>query len=256
MGSLNNRKSPVGKLCRKPKANFDKRKGDKREMGATTNNTTCCKAVLFDLDGTLIDSYQLILVSFRHATRAVLNRIIPDEELMAKVGQPLSTQMWDWTDNQEVHDELLTVYREFNHAVHDEMVSTFEGVPQLLESLYQHNIRMGVVTSKLHWLAQRGLDCTSLANHMEVLVSPDDYPQAHKPDPGPVLYGCELLGVAPSECWYVGDSPFDIQAGNAAGCKTAAAAWGMFPEEQLLAQNPTICCKTPDELQKALVKQA
>ena len=84
-----------------------------------------CKAVLFDLDGTLIDTYQLILESFRHATRKVLGRVIPDEQLMVKVGQPLSTQIWDWTDNQEVHDEILTVYREFNHAIHDDTINYF-----------------------------------------------------------------------------------------------------------------------------------
>ena len=211
-----------------------------------------CKAVLFDLDGTLIDTYQLILESFRHATRKVLGRVIPDEQLMVKVGQPLSTQIWDWTDNQEVHDEILTVYREFNHAVHDDMVSTFSGVPQILSDLRDQGVRMGVVTSKLHWLAQRGLDRTGLAGYMETLVSPDDYPQAHKPAPGPVLYGCELLGVDPQECWYVGDSPFDIAAGNAAGCKTAAVLWGMFPKETLCEQKPTVCCATPNDLIREL----
>lgn len=212
-----------------------------------------CTAVLFDLDGTLIDTYQLILESFRHATKQVLGRNIPDEQLMAKVGQPLSTQMWDWTDDEDVHNELLSSYRAFNHAMHDDHVAAFSGIPQLMQTLHQQRIHLGVVTSKLHWLAQRGLECAGLAQYMEVVVAPDDYPQAHKPDPGPVLYGCELLGVDPKECWYVGDSPYDIQAGNDAGCKTAAALWGMFAEEDLLVQQPTICCKTPDEFCEALL---
>lgn len=210
------------------------------------------KVVLFDLDGTLIDTYQLILTSFRHATKQVLGRVIPDDELMQKVGQPLSTQMWDWTDDPAVHEELLTVYRAFNHAAHDEMVAAFPGVPEMLQSLRDQGIRMGVVTSKVHWLAHRGLECTGLDGFMEVLVSPDDYPQAHKPEPGPVLYGCELMGVSPDECWYVGDSPFDIEAGNRAGCKTAAALWGMFAEDRLRAQNPTVCCMEPNDFLKAL----
>ncbi len=211
-----------------------------------------CKAVLFDLDGTLIDTYALILVSFRHATEQVLGRVVPDEELMAKVGQPLSTQMWDWTDDPAVHNELLSVYRTFNHAMHDQMVAAFSGVPEMLQSLQSRGVRAGVVTSKLHGLANRGLECTGLDSFIEVLVAPDDYPQAHKPDPGPVLYGCQLLGVSPSTCWYVGDSPYDIEAGNRAGCKTAAALWGMFSEDTLRAQNPTVSCKSPDELLVAL----
>ena len=72
------------------------------------------KGVLFDLDGTLVDSHDLILASFRYATREVLGREIPDEALMAKVGQPLAVQMWDFTDDAAVHDELLRVYRDHN----------------------------------------------------------------------------------------------------------------------------------------------
>ena len=219
-------------------------------MGST------CKAVLFDLDGTLIDTYQLILESFQHATKQVLGRVIPDEQLMAKVGQPLSTQMWDWTNDTAVHDELLRVYRTFNHAIHDDRVATFPGIPLLLKNMCEQGIRLGVVTSKLHWLAQRGLECTNLLRYMETVVSPDDYPDAHKPEPGPVLYGCKLLGVEPQECWYVGDSPYDIQAGNSAGCKTAAVAWGMFPKDALCAQKPTAYCETPDELLDVLQSKA
>ena len=72
------------------------------------------RGVLFDLDGTLLDTQRLILVSFRHAVETVLGKSMPDELLMAKVGQPLTVQMWDFTDDQEVHDELLAVYRDYN----------------------------------------------------------------------------------------------------------------------------------------------
>ena len=211
------------------------------------------KAVLFDLDGTLIDTYQLILVSFRHATKQVLNRVIPDEELMAKVGQPLSTQMWDWTDDPAVHEELLTVYRTFNHAVHDEMIRSFEGVAEALAALQAAGVKMGVVTSKLHWLANRGLECCDLAQYMDVLMGPDDY-EGEKPNPEPILAGCKALGVAPADCWYVGDSPYDIAAGNSAGCRTIAVDWGMFSRESLMAENPTVYCATPEEMLGALAR--
>lgn len=209
-------------------------------------------AVLFDLDGTLINTYQLILASFRHATTQVLGCTVPDEQLMAKVGQPLTVQMWDFANNQETHDELLEVYRAHNHAVHDEMVSAFPGIRNVLRELQSKNILLGVVTSKLHELAERGLACTGLLPFLPVIVSPDNYPTEYKPAPGPVSHGCELLGVKPQRCWYVGDSPFDIQAGNAAGCSTAAVLWGMFSEHDLQAQNPTVVCTKPENLVRQL----
>ena len=106
---------------------------------------------------------------------------------------------------------------------------------------------MGVVTSKRHAMAQRGLEMSGIADHFQFLIGHDDWPE-HKPAPGPILRGCELLGVAPECSLYVGDSPFDIQAGNAAGCATVAALWGMFPCEVLAAERPTLMCDSLTEL--------
>lgn len=205
------------------------------------------KGVLFDLDGTLIDTHDLILSSFRHATRTVLGRVIPDEVLMAKVGIPLDVQMQDFSEDPEEWKVLSATYREYNHAAHDQMVKEFPGVVQMVADLARMGLRLGVVTSKRHALAMRGLKLFGMDEHMELLVGPDDCP-AHKPDPLPVLTACEMMGLQPSECIYVGDSPFDIQAGNAAGCATVAVTWGMFPLEVLLEQNPTYVFGDPAQL--------
>lgn len=210
------------------------------------------KGVLFDLDGTLIDTYELILSSFRHATREVLGRNIPDGVLMQKVGQPLTVQMWDFTDDQETHDTLLTTYRAHNESVHDDVVSAFPGVAETVRELRAAGMRLGVVTSKRHALAQRALDLLGLSECFEFLIGSDDCSE-HKPSPAPVLRGCELLGLEPSACVYVGDSPFDIQAGNAAGCTTAAALWGMFSERDLMAASPDLKAERINEL-PALLK--
>ena len=195
------------------------------------------KGVLFDLDGTLIDTYGLILSSFRHATREVLGRDIPDDVLMQKVGQPLVTQMWDFAEDEETHDTLLRTYRAHNEAIHDSVVSAFPGVIDALRELHEAGYRMGVVTSKRHALAARATAILGIDDCIEFLIGSDDFPE-HKPAPGPVLHGCELLGFPPSACMYVGDSPFDLQAGNAAGCQTVAALWGMFDRDVLAAQAP------------------
>ncbi|MBC2888692.1 HAD family hydrolase [Gordonibacter massiliensis (ex Traore et al. 2017)] len=209
------------------------------------------RGVLFDLDGTLLDTERLILVSFRHAVETVLGKSIPDERLMAKVGQPLTVQMWDFTDDQVVHDELLGTYRTYNERVHDDLVGIFPGVADALAELRGRGLALGVVTSKRHEAALRGLSVFGLDAGFDFLIGSDDWP-AYKPDPGPVVHGCDLLGLQPRECVYVGDSPFDIQAGNGAGCTTVAALWGMFPEAALEAESPDYACRTIDELPKLL----
>ena len=203
--------------------------------------------VLFDLDGTLIDTYDIILASFRHTTRTVLGREIPDEVLMQKVGQPLVTQMWDFTDDQEVHDRLVDEYRAHNDVIHDERVALFPGVADALADLAAMGCPMGVVTSKRSGLARRALELTGVAGRFAFVLGPDECP-AHKPDPAPVAQGCAELGLTPARCLYVGDSPFDIQAGNGAGCATAAALWGMFPPEVLAAEGPTFTLESMAEL--------
>lgn len=209
-------------------------------------------AVLFDNDGTLVDTHDLLLDSFRHATKSVLGRTIPDERLMAKVGQPLSVQMWDFTDDEAVHDELLRVYRAFNESAHDERISLFPGTREALESLRDAGFSLGVATSKMHPLAQRGLEVLGIAEFFDCIVGADDCVR-HKPDPEPVILGARLLGVEARRCAFVGDSPFDIQAGNAAGMHTAAVLWGMFDEDVLRAETPGVVCGRFDDLAAHLI---
>ena len=212
------------------------------------------QAVLFDNDGTLVDTHDLLLDSFRHATRSVLGEVIPDARLMAKVGQPLAVQMWDFTDDADVHDELLRVYRAYNESVHDDRISLFPGTREALERMRDAGLKLGVVTSKMHRLAAHGLDVLGVAEFFDCVVGADDCAR-HKPDPDPVVLGARLVEADPAQCAYVGDSPFDIQAGNAAGMLTAAVTWGMFDEGVLRAERPGLTCGRFDELADALLEE-
>ena len=203
--------------------------------------------VLFDLDGTLLDTYRLILESFRYATGEVLGHALPDEALMAKVGMPLVEEVKDFSDDPAVQAELVRAFRAYNEHMHDRLVGVFPGVPDMLEALAGAGIRMGVVTSKRGALARRGLEVCGIGRFFEFALGSDEY-MGHKPDPEPILAGCKRLGLSPASCVYVGDSPFDIAAGNAAGCATVAVTWGMFGEHDLRAQGPTHVAHEPGDI--------
>lgn len=206
------------------------------------HRTKITKALLFDLDGTIIDTYDVILLSMRHAMRTVLGKEYSDQQLMKKVGQPLRTQMSDYARSEEECEELLRVYRAYQAQIHDDSVRSFSGTQDTLEVLKQAGYPLGIVTSKMHDPALHGLRFCGLDGYFSCLVGADDCTK-HKPDPFPVVQGAGLLGVEAKDCMYIGDSPYDIQAGNAAGAVTVAALWGMFAEAELKKERPDHSCE-------------
>ena len=196
------------------------------------------RAVLYDNDGTLVDTHDLILASMRHTTKTVLGRDFPEEVLMRGVGTPLDSQLLELADgDQQLGAELARVYREHNHAIHDQSISLFPGVADGLRALQAAGLKQGVVTAKRHQLAQHGLQIMGVWDNLSCLVGADDCPKS-KPDPAPIAMAAELVGCVPEECIYLGDSPYDMQAGIAAGCTTVAALWGMFPADLLESYHP------------------
>jgi pyrophosphatase PpaX len=209
--------------------------GSCEPLAPPAERLACVRAVLFDLDGTLIDTIELIRVSFRYATEQVLGRALPDELTMANVGQPLRTQFEDLAPGHA--DELTRVYREFNSAHHDELAKAYPGTVETLEGLAGRGIPMGVVTSKGTEGALRGLDLFGLTGFFEVIVSADDVP-LHKPDPYPLRFAASALGVPLEYCVYIGDSPHDMQAAVSGGAIAVAALWGAFAADVVLEPGP------------------
>jgi pyrophosphatase PpaX len=207
--------------------------------------------VLFDLDGTLIDSGPIILASMQHAVRTVLHREIAYEELAATVGgQGLVAQMRA-LDPDRV-DELVEVYKEHNDPLHDTL-EAFEELLAILPRLKAEGRKLGIVTAKRHRTVALALDrFPALAEQFDVIVAHEDT-KRHKPEPEPVLAAVERLGAEPWHAAYVGDSPFDIQAAKAAGVFAVAVGWGgIHSDERLLAEEPDAFVHSPDELLRVL----
>jgi pyrophosphatase PpaX len=205
-------------------------------------------AVLFDLDGTLIDSGAIILASFRHATQTVLRREIPDAELAALVGGSSIHDQMRSIDAAQV-DELVRVYREHNEPLHDEL-EAFEGIEHVLAELKRQGRRLGIVTAKRRKTVELAFAVLPLERYFDVVVT-SDMTERHKPDPEPVRTALERLGVQPGEAAFVGDSPFDVASGRAAGVFTVAVAWGNIHPIENLAE-ADVLVKSPAQLLEVL----
>lgn len=207
---------------------------------------------LFDLDGTVLDTYAPILESMRYATKAVFGEALSDSKLVSMVGQPLVTQMQAFAAERgcgsEVADELTRVYREYNERDLDEKSFPFPGIPEAIASLKNEGFTVGVVTSKRAVLATKSLKAHGLFDAFACVNGAEDS-TAHKPDPDPLLTAAKKLGVSPDRCVYVGDSPYDLQAAHAANMPCVGVTWGkFFGRDILLEQMPSVLIASPEEL--------
>ena len=202
--------------------------------------------VLFDLDGTVIDSGAIILASMRHAAKEVLGLEPPDEELMAAVGGPgLEAQMRALAPDRV--DELVTVYRAHNEPLHDTLVCC-AGMEGVLVRLKDEGRQLGIVTAKRRATVELAFATVPLGHLFETVVGGDETTR-HKPDPDPLQLALERLGARPDDVAYVGDAPFDVRAAKAAGVHAVAVTWGgIHPRERLEREEPDVIVNTAEEL--------
>ena len=203
--------------------------------------------ILFDLDGTLIDSGPIILASMRHAALTVLGIEVDETKVRAAIGGPgLVAQMRE-LDPDRV-DELVDAYRAHNEPLHDEL-EAFDGMLDLLPRLRERGHRLGIVTAKRRATVELAFNrFPALSEFTEVLVGADDT-ERHKPHPDPLLEGLRRLGAQPHEAAYIGDSPFDVRAAKAGGLFAVAVGWGgIHADDALLAEEPDILVHEPEEL--------
>ncbi len=207
--------------------------------------------ILFDLDGTLIDSVRLILDSYHHTMRMHGLPARTDDDWLQGLGTPLTVQFADWGSDPETLRALIATYRTYNLEHHDRMVTVYPGIVEAVQAVRSAGVRTGLVTSKNRQGALRGLGIAKLETMMDVLVCADEV-QNPKPHPEPVEKAVRLLGGIPRETIYVGDSIHDMQSGRAAGVLTAAALWGPFGRSHLNGAAPDFWLEEPEDLRTLL----
>jgi pyrophosphatase PpaX len=206
--------------------------------------------VVFDLDGTVVNTIPLIIASYGHALDSVLGERPTPEEARSWIGQTLfSTFAANHPDHVQ---ELIEAYTEFNLGHLDELQEDFPGTPELLAALADAGVAIGVATSKRRASAERTLRKAGLADRLAVTVAMEDT-RTHKPDPEPLLLALAKVGGRPEQAAYVGDAVVDVLAAKAAGMASIAVSWGAAPRATLAAAEPDALVDSVAELQALLL---
>jgi HAD superfamily hydrolase (TIGR01509 family) len=203
-------------------------------------------AAIFDLDGTLADTFALVFASWNEAMREPTGRQYTPEEIMARFGLP-DPDMIRRELAHEHHHRAVETYHDFYAARHEQMVRTFDGVREMLDALSRRRVPMGIVTGKGLRTMNITLHTLGLDRCFGVTISGDDV-ERQKPAPDALLLAAGALGVEPGQCAMIGDSPADINAGKAAGMITVAAAWHAPYRERIRALEPDVWAETPAQV--------
>ncbi len=218
-------------------------------------------AMLFDLDGTLVNTIPLIFACYEHTLSVHLPGFRPARRvIVGNLGRSLDDILYDFAvaagmaEPGAVSREMLDTYRSFQRENLDRLIEPYDGMREALQGLRDRGLTLGLVTSKVEWAARLAYDRYGLGEFLSVLVFHDDTAR-HKPDPQPLLLAASKAGLDPARAAYVGDSVHDMAAGQAAGMKTIGALWGPSEPGDLERSGADVLAARPIDL-LALVRGA
>ena len=210
-------------------------------------SVTRAPAVLFDLDGTLVDSIELIVAAAMNAFASRPGPSPSEAQIRNTIGRPLTTTFGPWLVADDDLPFLISKYREYQLEHHDRLTNAYDGIVDAVVGLDAAGCQMAIVTSKVGFMAERALVHTGLAPYMRFVIASDST-ERHKPDPEPVLMALGRLGREAGDALFVGDSPYDMQAARAAGVHALGVAWGAFAAQTLLDAGAETVLGQPAEL--------
>lgn len=201
--------------------------------------------LLFDLDGTLINTNELIISSFLHT----LNHYFPEQYKREDVYPFMGPTLFETFSSIDAErtEEMITHYREFNLENHDMLVTEFDGVFETIRTLKENNFKLAIVSTKLRDTVIKGLKLTNLYPFFDTIVALDDVTHP-KPHPEPLLKALQEIGSKPEEAIMIGDNFHDIEGGKNAGTLTAGVAWSVKGKEFLQSFHPDYMLDTMPEL--------
>jgi pyrophosphatase PpaX len=193
------------------------------------------KALLFDFDGTLLNTNDLIIDTFLHVLDEKFPGQYTREACLRFIGPSLKETFDEITPGET--EAMIAKYQEFNMKYHDELAKGYDGVVETLEQLHAMGIRMAIVSTKKRFSLERGMKLLGVEHLFETYIGYDDV-EHEKPHPEPVLLALQQLGVEKEEAMMIGDNYHDILAGQNAGVKTAGVCWSVKGADYLRTFNP------------------
>ena len=191
--------------------------------------------VLFDLDGTILDTNELILSSFMHTLEVNQPGKYTRQDVIDEMGGPLVEMLRKFDpDNAE---ELVAVYRKYNWEEHDRLVTIFPYVQQVLKTIKDEGFKTALVTTKQRSSAIHGMELYEIDQYIDYVVGMEDT-ASHKPSPEPLLLAMENIGARADQTIMVGDNPVDILGAKNAGVASCGVAWSMRGADYLLEFEP------------------
>ena len=205
------------------------------------------KTVLFDLDGTLINSEWLAKKAYSYGIQQILQRDLTSVEVQQITGRPISVFLTNFPGQET---EILTTIL-YYYEQHLENIRPYSQIYEMLEELDSAGLKMGIVTSQLKNFVEKVLVNTRLKPYFQTIISAEDCHE-HKPHPLPLLHAAQQLCISVSNCIYIGDQLTDIEAAHAAGMKSGAALWGEGDGEKLMQLSPDFTFNNPRTLSQEL----
>ena len=181
--------------------------------------------ILFDFDGTVADTNDLIIASWQYTYRELLGHTVSKEEILKTFGEPLVESMAKAFPGFDV-EEAITIYREFQREIFSDAIKPFPGIQELMKELSARGFKLGIVTSRARTSTYMGLELFGIDPYIDAVITCDDC-QEHKPGPGPALACLEALGSKPENSVMIGDSKYDIGCANNAGVISIMVGWSM-----------------------------
>ena len=182
---------------------------------------------LFDLDGTLLNTIDLIVACIRHTLAGIADIKIPEENIRKNIGIPLKNQYMIYLTHLDGIDynKVVEDHLHYQSQIWKEYVRMYEGIPEMLKVLDDNGKKMAIVTSRRLDAAEIYLDEMNIRKYFPVIITPAAT-EKHKPDAEPALCAADMIKIKPGKCIMIGDSVFDIMCGKNARMKTCFAQWG------------------------------
>lgn len=215
-------------------------------MNAATENSADrpFDAVMFDMDGTLVNSQEAILASYHDATTSILGEPFPvEKEDVEKIIQMRGQESFPLIagGDAEKAEQIKELFGKA-YLKHQERIPLFPEVEVMLGTLKKAGIKLGIATSKARERLEQDLERTQIGEYFDVTFTGDDVANA-KPAPDQIIAGIEHFGIEPERMLFIGDGSNDIIAGRDAGAKTAGVEFGFHPE-LVASENPTYMLKS------------